>query len=210
MVRAALALVLVLLPSSWARAETPWEQLMGRKPKLWNDPAGRFQLDLPLGWAAHASAGEGPVTFVRQRADDGAILGQVQVELRPLPPGVAPAHFDAHVQRDNEKNAPGYRVSSRRKVAIGGATGIETQFRYRAHGHAQLGREVVQTVFVIGERGYVMTLETLIGARGLVWDEFQLMRKGFSVRGGGPTVRTPSGRRRVKAGEMINPDAVGY
>lgn len=208
--RAALALVAMVAAPASVYAETPWEQLMGRKPKLWNDPGGRFQLDLPVGWKAQAGDGSGPVVFVRRRSDDGMVLGQVQLDIRPLPPGVAPQHFDAHIQAENKSNAPGYRLHSRRKQAIGGATGIESHFSYRAHGHAQLAREVVQTVFVIGERGYVLTLETAPGGRGQVWDEFQLMRKGFSVGGGSLEPRTRSSRRRVRAGEMVNPDAVGY
>ncbi|MEO1234367.1 MAG: hypothetical protein AAFZ18_36295 [Myxococcota bacterium] len=201
-----------LLVSPEAAAETPWEQLFGRKPNAWHDPAGRFSLDLPLGWKAHPGEATAPVSFVRTRAEDRAILGQVEVEIRPLPPDVAPKHLDSHVQSKNKKAAPGYAVLGRQSVKVGGHDGVRTHFRYRALGNVQLSREVVQTVFVAGERGYVVTLETPAGGRGRVWPEFELMMKGFSI-GAAPVTnptRRAGGRRKVRAGEMINPDAVGY
>lgn len=205
-----LVLAMLLAPSP-AAAETPWEQLFGRKPKPWSDPSGRFSLDLPIGWKAQEAASGAPVSFVRVRSEDGAVLGQLEVEIRPLPPEVAPEHLDAHVQSENRDSAPGYTVAERRTVSVEGHKAIRTLFRYRALGNVQLAREVVQTVFVTRERGFIVTLETPAGGRGRLWPEFELMMKGFSTGALAPRGEGKAGaRRRVRAGEMINPDAVGY
>jgi hypothetical protein len=202
----------LLLPSSSALAKTPWEQLMGRKPKIWHDPKGRFSLDLPVGWEAFPDASESAVRFVRPHPDTG-LAAEVQVEMRALPPGVKAVHFDARVQAQNRERAPGYVVRDRVKTTVSGVPAVQTLFTYRARGNAELAREVVQTVLVAGERGFVITLETIEGTRRVFWEEFELMVEGFSAGRGGARAssdRTREKRRRIRAGEMINPDAVGY
>ncbi len=183
---------------------------MGRKPRPWHDPSGRFSLDLPVGWTAHADEDSGRVALVRTHEETGAVA-EMQVELRILPPGVRAAHLDAHVQRENRDRAPGYQLRDRRKLVVSGAEAVQTLFTYRARGNAQLGREVLETVFVVGERGFVLTFETLLGARSLFSDELELILTGFSARGSGEAPRGSSRqRRKIRAGEMVNPDAVGY
>ena len=196
--------------STAAWAANPWEQLMGRKPEVWSDPGGRFSTDLPVGWKAEAKETDPVVRFVRVHPGTG-LTAQIEVQMRPLPNDVRATHLDAHVQGENRSQAPGYKVLERKKVSVAGTQGVQTYFSYRARNNADLGREVVQTVFVLGERGYILTLETLAGARPLFWEEFELILKGFSVRGSAQEPRTSSNRRRrIRAGEMINPDAVGY
>lgn len=193
---------------------------MGRKPQLWHDPAGRFSIDLPVGWEAPKKPPGAPVTpeaseaavvtFVRYHSDTG-LGAQLQVEIRPLPPGVSANHLDAHVQAENARRAPGYRVHDTAPRALSGVPAIQTLLSYRARGNAELGREVVQTVLVVGERGFILTFETLLGYRALFAEELDILLDGFSARGPGREVRPePGKRRRVRAGEMINPDAVGY
>lgn len=183
---------------------------MGRKPKLWHDPSGRFSIDLPVGWQAEAAPDAPSVRFVRPHPDTG-LVAEVQVEMESLPPGVKATHLNARVQGRNRERAPGYTVRDRDKTTISGLPAVQTLFTYRARGNAELAREVVQTVLVAGERGFVITLETVAGTRAVFWEEFELMLKGFSARAGGEELRVKRGkRRRIRAGEMVNPDAVGY
>lgn len=208
----ALAGALLLVGTGEAEAKNPWEELMGRKPKLWHDPEGRFSIDLPVGWKAYPEEGAPIVRLVRPHPDTG-LVAEVQIEIRPLPPGVEAAHLDAHVQASNRANAPGYAVRDRQKTVVAGRAAIQTLFTYRARGNAELSRETVQTVLVDGERGFVITLETIAGTRGVFWEEFELMLEGFSTGGGtGPSAhdRGRRGRKRIRAGEMVNPDMVGY
>ena len=202
------------LPAADAQAKTPWEELMGRKPKLWHDPEGRFQIDLPVGWEAEKEPEGRFLRFVRVQQQTG-LIAELQVEIRSLPPDVRASHLDAHVQRNNETIAPGYKVHDRRKLKVSGTEAIQTLFTYRARGNAQMGREVVQTVFVVGDDGYILTFETLLGGREGFRDELEIMFEGFTVNGvvAPSTPRrasTAAPRRKVRAGEMINPDAVGY
>lgn len=209
--RLALPLLLALAGPGVAMAKTPWEQLMGRKPQTWTAEDGRFSLDLPVGWVPTETEG-GPTHFARTH-DGTGVPAEVLVELRPLPPGVKSAHFDAHIQEEMKRRAPGYTVLGRSGLKMDGRDARQTHFRYRALDNTELHREVVQTTLVAGRTGVVLTFETLAGGRQLFEEELKLMIEGFAL-GGAPSApsatKRSGGRRKIRAGEMINPNAVGY
>ncbi|MFO0724929.1 MAG: hypothetical protein U1E65_14205 [Myxococcota bacterium] len=205
-----LALTAAALPVA-ARAGNPWEELMGRKPKLWSDPAGRFTIDLPMGWAVETK--EGSIISFLKTASDTNIHARVSVEMRTVPPNTRLAHFASRVMEEIEGVARNLKVIDEDKVEISGTSGIRRLFRHQERGHAELTDEVVQVIFLAGERGFVVTLEMPAGARELFWEDFEMMTKGFSASGPGEEIRPAKageGRKKVRAGEMINPDVAPY
>jgi hypothetical protein len=208
----ALALATAGLPAAPALAGNPWEDLMGPgKPRTWTDPEGRFSLDLPLGWEAKASTGAASVDFWRDHKDSG-FVARVTVEVRTLPPGVSTRHFALKVRDETRRAAPGFRLLGEERRVIGGQEATWTQFVYAERGNAQLQNEVVQVVMVRGERAFLVTLEMALGTREVFLEEFETMLRGFST-GGATTpgeAGRPGSRRKIKSGEMINPDAIGY
>ena len=73
--------------------------------------------------------------------------------------------------------------------------------------------EVVQVIFLAGERAFVLTLEMPAGTRELFWEDFELMTKGMNASGPGDEIRpmkAGEARKKVRAGEMINPDVAPY
>lgn len=206
---AAGSVALSILPAS-ALAGNPYEDLFGRKPQMWTDPEGRFAIDLPVGWEAKYKAGEPYVAFVRFDQDLG-LSAQVTVEQKPLPPETRLNHFVLRVQEDTKQLAPGFRIVDQDKVTLGGVDARRTLFTYQVRGNAQLTNEVVQVVMVSGDRGFVITLETVLGGRARFFEEFELMTKGFSPHAiAGSTGTTRQGRQKIRSGELVNPDALKY
>lgn len=190
----------------------PWEELMGPgKPRLWTDPEGRFSIDLPVGWTVEAKPGQALVYFIRHNQDAGA-SAYVKVEMEPLPPNVKLRHYATRVAEDMRKMAPGYQLQEEGKTNINGNEAIRSVFTYQARNNVEYRSEVVQQVLIRGERGFVITLETAVGARPLFWGEFQKMMRGFSPNGPGEESFTAPDqkKKRLKAGEMVNPDGVPY
>lgn len=177
---------------------------------MWTDPEGRFAIDLPVGWEAKYKAGEPHVAFLRVDQDQG-LSAQVTVELRPLPPETRLNHFVLHVQEETKKLAPGFQIVDQDKVSLSGVDARRTLFTYQVRGNAQLTNEVVQVVMVQGDRGFVITLETVMGGRARFWEEFELMTKGFSPHAiAGNTETRGKGRKKIRSGELVNPDALKY
>ena len=207
---AALTAFAVLLAAPATFAGNPWEELMGPgKGRVWNDPQGRFYLDLPVGWEAKPD-GTTPVVNIWKNHPDNGLVAHVSVEMRTVPPGVKTAHYALQVDTEM-KRMPGYRLIERDAMTVGGERARRTLFTYRERSNAELVNEVVQIVFLDGERAFIVTLQTAYGARGAFWEDFEKMMKSFTGRAPGEEGRAaPKERRRVKAGEMINPDAVGY
>lgn len=202
-------ITLALVPAT-ALSGNPYEDLFGRKPQLWTDPDGRFAIDLPVGWEAKYKSGEPYVAFIRVDQDQG-LSAQVTVELKPLPPETRLNHFLLRVQEDTKKLAPGYRVIDQDKVTIAGVDARRTLFTYQVRGNAQLSNEVVQVVLVQGDRGFIITMETVLGGRARFWEEFELMTKGFSPHAlAGTAGPTRQGRQKIRSGELVNPDALKY
>ncbi len=206
-----LVLVAPALAPATAEAGNPWEDLMGPgKPQIWTDPQSRFHLDLPVGWKALPDEHPTVVRFGRHHPDYG-LSALVTVEVRSVPDGVSLRHFAVRVEQEVEASAPGYQLLGEDKIRVSGRRAIRRHFQYRDRNNAQRYREVVQVITVLPERAFVITLETGYGSRGIFWEEYEKMVNGF--RGRTPAedhLPMPKQRRRIKSGEMINPDAVRY
>jgi hypothetical protein len=205
------ALAVLLAPAA-AFAGNPWEELMGPgKPIIWNDPGARFYLDLPVGWTGEPRQGaEHIVDFWKTHPDSGYV-GHVTVEMRNLPPGVKGAHFSSRIEDEVKKTAPQYRLLERGRVPISGVNGHRTYFTFQERNNAELMNEAVQVVFLIGERAFIVTFVCAAGTRGVFWEDYEKMIRGFVGRApGDESAGTPKQRKRVKAGEMVNPDALPY
>jgi hypothetical protein len=208
-VLAALALALAYTPP--AQAGNPWEELMGRKPRVWTDPEGRFSLDLPLGWKADTSEPAVP-KFSRVDEDSGLAAG-VAVEVRTVPAGVKLGHFVSRVEEEVRGAVRNVTILEQDKLEISGTQGVRRLMTYQEKGHAEMRHEVVQVYFIVAERAFIVTLETAVGGRGRFWEEFNVMMRGMSAAAPGEEIRPPrpgEPRKKVRAGEMINPDAAPY
>ncbi len=208
--RTLLALALLAVPAA-AFAGNPWEELMGRKPNTWADPKARFSIDLPVGWTAAERAGVPVVDFWKTHPDNGYVA-HVTVEMRNLPPNVNVRHFALSVTNDVKAATKLYKPIGESRIAISGTHGIRTDFAHRERGNAQLVNEVTQVVFIVGERGFVLMMENAAGTRPAFQDDFDIMLKGFVGRAPGQEILPVDAkkRRKVRAGEMINPDAIKY
>lgn len=207
----ALAVGLSCAASVGTAVAGPWEDLMGEgKPRLWTDPKSRFYLDLPVGWKAKPNPDYPVVDFFKRHPDYGH-TARVSVEMRMLPPNVNTRHFALSVQQDIEKAAPQFRIVKQSKMTVSGVPAIRTRFTYQEKNNISLVNDVTQVIFIVGERAFIVTLQTSIGAREIFLEDFKKMVKGFSGRAPGEeSRRTPKQRKRVKSGEMVNPDAVTY
>jgi hypothetical protein len=208
---AALLGLLVLGAGSAAWAKNPWEELMGRKPRTWADPKGRFSIDLPLGWAPQVNDETQVVDFWKEHPDHG-VVAHLSVQLKPVPPGVKVRHYALHITGEVKKSAPNYRVLVEQRLEVSGIPAYRTVFTYNERGNAALLNEVDQVVLVAGERAFVLTFEYAAGARPVFEEDFGYMVKGFSPRAPGEEGVVGSGksRRKIREGEMINPDVLRY
>ena len=180
------------------------------KPQIWNDPQSRFYIDLPVGWEALPDNPPTAVRFARRHPDQGH-NALVTVEMTSVPPDVSLRHFALRVERDVQRVAPGYQVLGEDAVRLSGHRALRRHFIYRDKNSAQRYREVVQLVTLLPERAFTITLETVYGTRGLFWEEFEKMIRGFRGRSPGQeSLPMPKPRKRIKSGEMINPDAIRY
>lgn len=206
--RPLLVLALLAAPSA-AFAGNPWEELMGPgKPRLWAEPQGRFYLDLPIGWEAKP---RGNVVDFWKTHPDAGYVAHMAVEIRPVPPGVSLKHFGLRIEEETKKVAPQYQLIEQDQPMVGGAAAIRRYFTYQERNHAGLQNEVVQIIALFGERAFIITLETALGARGVFWEDFEKMIKGFGGRSPGEeSLGLPQPGKKIKAGEMVNPNAVPY
>jgi len=210
-----LALALAVMPALAQAQSNPWEQTFGRKPKMWSDPDGRFTLDLPGGWTPQISKKDpspNPVVITKEIPDyhTSAVFS---VEMRTIPPGTRLSHFTQRVEEEMRGIAKQYKAIDQDKVEISGTTAIRRLFTYQQFAHAEMQAEVAQVTLVIGERGFVITLETAVGARGMFWEDFELMTNAFSGTAPGDesrAVRPGDKRKALKPGEMVNPDVARY
>lgn len=202
--------VLSLFVSAPAFAGNPWEELMGRKPTMWNDPKGRFSIDLPLGWELQPrTSGDNIVDFAKHDTDRG-FSALLSIEMRPLPPNVRLAHFSSKVNDEVRKDVRGYKLLAEDRMTVAGVPAYRRHFSHQDRGHAELTRECVQVMFLVGERAFVVTLLTHYGARALFWEDFEIMMKGFNAQSPGEEIKPSEKRKKVRAGEMVNPDALDY
>jgi hypothetical protein len=96
------------------------------------------------------------------------------------------------------------------RITVSGASAIRRHFTYQEQAHAQLTNEVVQIIFLVGERGFVMTLATALGVRQAYQDDFDRILQSFVGSAPGEEVPTPTKRKKIRSGEMVNPDGVPY
>lgn len=189
----------------------PWEDLMGEgKPQIWTDPKSRFYLDLPVGWKAKPNPDYPVVDFWKQHPDYGH-TARVSVEMRTLPPNVNTRHFALSHINDIKKRAPQFRMIKESRLRVSGVPAVRMHFTFQERNNVALVNEVTQVILIVGERAFIITLQTAFGAREIFLEDFKKMVKGFTGRAPGEESRpTPRQRKRVKSGEMVNPDAVGY
>lgn len=208
------AVVLLMLPAAALAQSNPWESTFGRKPKIWTDPDGRFSLDLPSGWTPMVTKdpSPNPVVITRVLGDSGQ-QAMLTVEMRTLPPGTRLTHFAQRVEEEVRGVARQYRLIDQDKVEVSGVPAKRTLFSYQQMAHAEMLAEVAQVMFIIGERGFVITLETGYGARGMFWEEFNIITKSFSGAAPGEetrSLRPGATRKSLEPGQMINPDVARY
>ncbi len=211
LVGACLAALMLVLLSPPADAKNPWEELMGPgKPRMWADPQGRFYLDLPVGWKAVPRKDEPVVDFWKQNVDNGFVV-HATVLMRPVPPKVSVRHYALKVEQETKQSAPRYQRVSKEKTTMSGVPARKTRFIYMERGHANLVNEAEQHVFIIGERAFVVTFEMARGVYPAFEEDIEKMVKGFvGRRPGDENLATPKARKRIKSGEMVNPNAVRY
>jgi hypothetical protein len=205
----ALALLGLMASAPVASAGNPWEDLFGPgKGRAWSDPQGRFSVELPAGWEARTPAGR--VELWREHRDSGYVA-RVTVQVRSLPPGVSSKHLALRVRDETRRGSPGYRSHGEERRIVGGVEALLTHFTYQEQGNAALVNDATQVVLVAGERGFVLTLEVAAGTREVFGDEFDKLLASFSAGGASrPESAAPGTRRRLKAGEMVDPEGVPY
>jgi hypothetical protein len=202
-------LLLAALAPAAAHAGNPWEEIMGRKPRLWTDPEARFSVDLPVGWTGTVRESAPTVVDFWKTHPDSGFVAHVTVEMRRLPPGVAVRHFNLQITSDVKRGTLSYRLVGERAIQVSGVKAIRTDFTHREQGNAQLVNEVTQVVLIMGERAFIIMMENAVGTREVFGEDFEIMLVGFSGRSPGEEIR-PGAKKKVRSGEMVNPDAVPY
>lgn len=179
------------------------------KPRTWVDPDGRFSLDLPIAWKAMSPKGAPIVDFVKNVPHHG-IAAKVSVEMRSIPPGVRLTHFDLAIEREMKKSARNYRLLAQEKLQVGESTARRRHFTYQEFGNAQLTNEAVQIVLVTDSTAWIITLLTAAGARDHFQADFDKMLKRFNPSGEVRSVVGAKKRKKLRSGEMVNPDLIKY
>jgi hypothetical protein len=141
-----------------AVAGTPWEDLFGPgKGKLWTDPSARFYLELPVGWNGEPRKGASEVVDFYKTHPDNGFIAHLTVEMRTIPPNVKTAHYAVKVEDEVKAVAYGYRLMTKDKITISGQTAHRTHFTHQERKNTELTDEVIQSVFIMGERAFVLT-----------------------------------------------------
>lgn len=210
---AQLLLLCSLSGGAFAAQAAPWQEMFtGRgKPVHWDDPEGRFRLDLPRGWKGPPIDDEdappigASVQFYRSEGAPAVLL----VDMRNLPEGAALPHFSAQIEAEAKRAAPGYKQLSLKHKRVSGLRAIRRRFVYRDRNNAQLMKDVTQYVLLHEHRGYVLSFVCALGQRPALKKELELLIEGFSLGGAAPQTG-PGGRIRLKAGEVVNPKGLRY
>ena len=208
----ALALLsLVIAPNAFA--QTTWQEIvMGDLPtKRYSDPRGRFSTEIVTDWRAEVNKQNPQITdFLKTNSQTG-IRAHATVEVRNIPNGTKLKHFVNRNLENIEAKAPRFRMIGRKKIVLGGRRAYRVIFGYQNKNNAEQKNEVTQIYLLSGEKGYILSLETALGAGRYFAYDFKKMSEGFSVGGFTEAPTTPGrARKRIRAGEMIDPDAIGY
>jgi hypothetical protein len=194
-----------------ARAGDPWEELMGPgKGTEWADPESRFTLELPVGWQAAPRRGSASLVDVWKDHPDYHTTCRLTIEMRGLPPKVKLVHLGQRVMDEVKKAVRTIQMQGEDRITISGAQAIRRFFTYQSLQHAELTFEVEQIIFMIGERAYIMTVETPYGTRQPYQEDLDKMLKTFVGSAPGEEVAKPKKHTKLKAGEMVNVDGVPY
>jgi hypothetical protein len=202
----------LMLPTSTALAGNPWEELMGKdQGKTWTDPGGRFSLKKPVNWTARPRKGAPQFVDFEKTHPDYGHSARLTVEMRYIPPKVRLSHFALRVEKEIRKQARNYRPLAREKTKLDNKSGIRTHFTYQVRGNAQLTNEVQQIIAISGERAWIITFETAAGVQRIFQEDYRRMIRTFSAMAAGEiTTQRGKKRRRIRAGEMVNPDMIKY
>ena len=205
-----LCLILGCLLPQTALAGNPWEELMGPgKGNIWTDPQGRFSINLPVNWKAAKANESQVVTFSKINKDRGH-SAIVNVEMRTLPPGVKLSHFALHVEKELKKSARNLRKGTSTRIAVTGRKAQKTEYSYQERGHALRTNYASRVVLIDGERGWIITFLSAYGAQGIFMEEFDKMISSFNPGSTGRPVRPGKKRKKLRAGEMVNPELLKY
>jgi len=193
-----------------AYAGNPWEELMGPgKGNVWTDPQGRFSINLPINWKAQKTAKQDLVRFSKFNKDRGH-SAVVTVEMRTLPPSVKLSHFALHVEKELKKNARNLRKGNSGRISVTGRKAQKTEYSYQERGHALRTNYASRVVLIDGERGWIITFLSAYGAQGVFLEEFEKMISSFNPGQTGRPVRAGKKRKKLRAGEMVNPELLKY
>jgi len=141
---------------------------------------------------------------------DASLLELITETSTNLPPDVRAAHLAARVDEDIRSHRAAYRSIEADRVEVAGLPAYRRLYTYQERNNAEIRNEVLQIVLVSGERAYIIVLETAEGARAGFWDDFQKMMRGFVPRSADQPVPTTAPRRKIRSGELVNPDAIKY
>jgi hypothetical protein len=191
---------------------SPWEEIMGPpKPVLWNDPQARFYLDLPYGWKAKLFEDHPDIVDFSKQHDDFGYVAHVIVRMQKLPSGVQVQHYAERKAAENRNRWPRYQLIEEAKSKVSGERAYRTRFTFEGRNNIELTTQVTQYVFVTGQRGFAVSLFCSEGTCSYFEEDFQRMVDGFVARGiGEESLPVPKQRKRIKAGEVIDPNAIRY
>lgn len=193
-----------------AFAGNPWEELMGPgKGNIWSEPNGRFSVNLPVNWKHVQSNNKGVVQFSKHHKDHGQ-KAFLTVEMTPLPPGVRLSHFNLKTERELKKTTRNLRKGETSKITVSGQPARKTTYAFQERGHALRTNYALRVTLVDGERGWTLTFLTAYGAQGIFMEEIEKMISSFTAGTSRQPVRRPKKRRKLRAGEMVNPNLLKY
>jgi hypothetical protein len=210
MQRSLIIIALALALPATVEAGNPWEELMGPgKPRTWTDPSGRFSIDLLINWKAIDSEDKTVMRFQKTNASHRQ-TGYVSVEVRTLPPGVKLSHFALRAESELKQVARNLNKGQASGLRIAGKKAKKTDYSYQERGHVLRTNFTRRVVLVHGERGWVISFLSAYGAQGLFLEEFDKMVTSFNPGAAGRRIKRGKKRKRLRAGEMVNPDLLKY
>ncbi len=203
-----LALGVGATPWASAQAQSPLEALLNQKKEApYLDSEGRFKMTLPQGWRAEPRPDTHHVVDFWKRQRNGMAIAHLTVEMRTLPPKVSPGHLALQAIEEAKKGAFGFRMLGRDQIKVSGRPAKRTHFTYRERNHVGLTNRVIQVVFIVDERGYVLTMEAAENARQVLVQDLDAMLKTFTASKPEQKLKPP---KKKKPKGLINPNRIPY